>query len=85
MLSLKVGLKQGFNLWLGKENAYILRYLSKKEVKIIRGSYRTHSLKHIAKFLSILEELFSKSVKHICKKSGYKNPYKNLYKYRFYK
>ncbi|MDA3968633.1 aminoglycoside 6-adenylyltransferase [Helicobacter ibis] len=85
MLSFKVGLKQGFNLWLGKENAYILHYLSKKEVKIIRGSYHTHSLKHIAKSLEILEELFSKSVKHICKKSDYKNPYKNLYKYRFYK
>lgn len=85
MLSFKVGLKQGFDLWLGKENTYILHYLSKKEVNIIRGSYHTHSLKHIAKSTIALEELFNKSVKYICKKSDYKNPYKNLYKYRFYK
>ena len=85
MLSFKVGLERGFELWLGKENTRILHYLSKKEVKVVRLSYRTDNLKHITRSAVELESFFRKIIKYICKKNNYKNKHYNKYILKYYK
>ncbi|EIX1405508.1 aminoglycoside 6-adenylyltransferase [Campylobacter coli] len=80
MLSFKVGIKFGFEIWLGKKNTDILKFLKQKEVKVILNSFNTASIKQTRKKLEIL---FHKNAKFIAKKSDFKLfPYrKNVKRY----
>ncbi|EAJ6885352.1 adenylyltransferase, partial [Campylobacter jejuni] len=77
MLSFKVGLKFGFEIWLGKQNTDILNFLKQKEIKIILNSFNTTSLEQIEKTRKKLENLFHKNTKFVVKKNGFK-----LFSYR---
>ncbi|BEJ75930.1 hypothetical protein B10834_03520 [Campylobacter jejuni] len=77
MLSFKVGLKFGFEIWLGKQNTDILNFLKQKEIKIILNSFNTTSLEQIEKTRKKLENLFHKNTKFVAKKNDFK-----LFSYR---
>ncbi|EKG4106671.1 aminoglycoside 6-adenylyltransferase [Campylobacter jejuni] len=77
MLSFKVGLKFGFEIWLGKQNTDILNFLKQKEIKIILNSFNTTSLEQIEKTRKKLENLLHKNTKFVVKKNGFK-----LFSYR---
>ncbi|EIQ9546528.1 aminoglycoside 6-adenylyltransferase, partial [Campylobacter coli] len=83
MLSFKVGIKFGFEIWLGKKNTDILKFLKQKEVKVILNSFNTASIKQIKQTRKKLEILFHKNAKFIAKKSDFKLfPYrKNVKRY----
>lgn len=68
MLSFKMGLKFGFEIWLGKQNTDILNFLKQKEIKIILNSFNTTSLEQIEKTRKKLENLFHKNTKFVAKK-----------------
>ncbi len=83
LLSFKIGLKFGFEIWLGQECSNILEFLEEKEVKIILKSFNTTTPKQIKKARKKLEILFHKNAKFVAKKSDFKLfPYrKNVKKY----
>ncbi|EAK4418994.1 aminoglycoside nucleotidyltransferase ANT(6)-Ig [Campylobacter coli] len=83
LLSFKIGLNFGFEIWLGKEYTNILEFLEEKEVKIILKSFNTATLEHIKKARKKLEILFHKNAKFVAKKSDFKLfPYrKNVKRY----